>query len=321
MGAGEARVWFRAAMVITGKRRWACLGLAAVLGSVNLDASGGVAAVDDSGLNVQLAQPARRIVTLAPHLTELVFAAGAGGAIVGADAYSDYPAAARAITRIGDAHALDLERIVALRPDLIVAWSSGSPQRQLARLRALGLSVFQNEPRDLDAIAGAIERLGVLAGTEAVAREHAADFRRELARIRADYGHAPLLRVFYQVADRPLVTVSGRHLIADALRACSAINVFGADRHWLPRPSREAVLLADPDAIVVADVPGGADALAPWRRWASLRAVRTQRLLTVDPSTLHRASPRMLVGVESLCLQLHANSSAATVRGVARNPL
>lgn len=273
-----------------------------------------VAAIDDSGRSVRLEQPARRIVALAPHLTELLFEAGAGGAIVGAAAYSDHPPAARSIPRIGDAHALDLERIVALRPDLVVAWTSGSPQRQLARLRALGLAVFQNEPQDLDAIASTIERLGVLAGTSALAQARAAAFRRDLARIRAAHGGEPPVRVFYQVADRPLLTISSGHVIADALRVCGAVNVFASNRHWLPRPSREAVLLADPDAIVAAAIPDGPDALAGWRRWTTLRAVGSGRLFTVDPSSLHRATPRILQGIELLCRHMRAARAGSATR-------
>ncbi len=293
--------------------RWARL---VALSALALGSTGTAAleVVDDSGHSVRLAQPARRIVALTPHLTELLFAAGAGDAIVGAAAFSDQPRAARSIPRIGDARALDLERIVALQPDLVVAWASGSPQRQLARLRALGLTVFENEPRDLDAIASAIERLGGLAGTSTVARAKAADFRRELARIRASYGdHAPV-RVFYQVADRPLVTVSSRHIIVDALRVCGAVNVFAQARNWLPRPSREAVLLADPDAIVVAAGGAESDPLAAWKAWSGLRAVAAGRLFVVDPNVLHRATPRILEGVEALCKQVAATAHARVER-------
>ncbi|MGH8666870.1 MAG: helical backbone metal receptor [Burkholderiales bacterium] len=304
-----------ARLVVLGVPALLALGVLALLalGALSLVAPGAVAAVeaiDDSGRTVRLAQPARRIVALAPHVTELLFAAGAGGAIVGAAAYSDHPRAAQFIPRIGDAHALDLERIVALRPDLIVAWTSGSPQRQLARLRALGLDVFQNEPRNLEAIANTIERLGILAGSSAVAHKRAADFRRDLARIRAAHGGEPPVRVFYQVADRPLVTISTEHIIADALRVCGAVNVFASDRHWLPRPSREAVVLADPDAIVAAAIPDGADALAGWRRWTTLRAVGSGRLFTIDPSSLHRATPRILQGIELLCRHMRAARAA-----------
>lgn len=260
-----------------------------------------VEVVDDSGRTVRLVQPARRIVALAPHLTELLFEAGAGAAVVGAAEYSDYPPAARAIPRIGDARALDLERVMALRPHLIVAWTSGTPQRQLARLRALGHAVFENEPSGFEAIASAIERLGILAGTPAEARARAARFRAELARLRSAYaGRAPV-RTFYQVADRPLVTVSAGHVIADALALCGAVNVFAQHRQWLPQPSREAVLLANPAAIVVAADASRPAALTPWRRWRGVRAVADGRLYTVDPDLLHRATPRILSGIETLC--------------------
>jgi iron complex transport system substrate-binding protein len=279
-----------------------------LLGFVAAPASAGVEVIDDAGRTVRLAGPAERIVTLAPHLTELLFEAGAGAGVVGAAAFSDYPPQARAIARIGDARALDLERIVALRPDLVVAWASGSPQRQLDRLQALGHTVFVNEPGELDAIASAIERLGILAGTAAVARMRAADFRRELARIRAAAHRGQRVRVFYQVAERPLVTVSDRHVIADALAGCGAVSVFAGARDWLPRPSREAVLLADPDAIVVAADPQEPGALGAWKRWKGLRAVRAGHLYVVDPSLLHRATPRVLDGLAALCRHVAASA-------------
>jgi len=272
-------------------------------------AGAAVEALDDTGRLVRLAEPARRIVALAPHLSELLFDAGAGAALVGTPAFSDYPEAAKTISRIGDARALDLERIVALRPDLVVAWASGSPKRQVERLGALGLPVFYSETPDLDAIAGTLERLGRLAGTAAAAGQRAQRFRRDLAELRAQHAGRASLRVFYQVAAQPLVTVSTRHVIADALAVCGARSIFAAHRDWLPRPSREAVLLADPDAIVVAAADDREARLAQWRHWDALRAVAAGRLYIVDPSTLHRATPRILEGVAKLCGHI------ATARG------
>lgn len=270
-------------------------------------ASGGYVTVDDTGRTVSLTAPARRIVALAPHLTELLYAAGAGGAIVGAAAYSDYPPAARAIPRVGDARSLDLERIVASRPDLIVAWASGSPRRQVARLEALGYRVFLQEATTLEAIAAGIERLGLLAGTARQAGERADAYRSALDRLRAGYAGAEPVRVFYQVNERPLLTVTRRHVIADALALCGAVSVLAGHPGWLPRPSREAVLLADPEAIVAA----GASAddrtvLASWQRWRSLAAVRNDALIVVDPDLLHRATPRILTGVAQLCRDIAA---------------
>jgi iron complex transport system substrate-binding protein len=288
-------------MALSCKSRLIGQALAGVLAVMPIAAPATVEAIDDSGRRIRLAQPAQRIVALAPHLTELLFEAGAGPAIVGAAEFSDYPPAARSIPRVGDARALDLERIVALQPDLIVAWASGTPSRQVQRLRALGHALFLQEPADLDAIGAAIERLGVLSGTAALARQRADAFGRGLARIRAAHERGAPVRVFYQVAEWPLITVSSRHVIADALRTCGADNVFAAARDWLPRPTREAVLLADPDAIVVAASPADSDPLLPWRRWVHLRAVRSGHLYTVDPSLLHRATPRILQGIEVLC--------------------
>jgi iron complex transport system substrate-binding protein len=270
-------------------------------------ASGGYSAVDDTGRTVRLTQPARRIVALAPHLTELLFAAGAGAAVVGAAAFSDYPPAARAIPRVGDARSLDLERIVASRPDLIVAWASGSPWRQLARLQALGYPVFLHEATSLEAIASGIERLGVLAGTAQQAAERAGAYRSELARVHARYAGSEPVRVFYQVNERPLLTVTRRHVITDALQLCGAVNVFANHPSWLPRPSREAVLLADPDAVVVAGATAAdRDAVASWRQWRSLAAVRNGALIFVNPDLLHRATPRIVTGVAQLCRDIAA---------------
>jgi iron complex transport system substrate-binding protein len=264
-----------------------------------------VAVTDDAGRTVRLAQPAHRIVALSPHLTELLFEAGAGQAIAGTVAYSDHPQAARAIPRVGDARALDLERIVTLRPDLVIAWLSGSPRRQVARLEALGIAVFYSETPDLDGIASTLERFGRLTGTDAAASARAQRFRHELAALRARHAGDVPLRVFYQVAAQPLVTVSTRHVIAAALAVCGARSVFSAHRDWLPRPTREAVLLSDPDAVVAAAGAGeGAAALAQWQRWPGLRAVAAGRLYTVDPDLLHRPTPRILAGVAGLCSQL-----------------
>jgi iron complex transport system substrate-binding protein len=278
-----------------------------VLSVATMPALAAVQVIDDSGARVGLSQPARRIVSLAPHLTELLFEAGAGGRIVGAAAHSDFPQEARTIPRIGDARALDLERIVALRPELIVAWSSGSPRRQLERLQALGLAVFRNEPASLDGIAVTLERLGTLAGTTPTAHAQAARFRMRLAQLRAVNVHARPISVFYQVWERPLLTVSSKHVIDDALRSCGARNVFARHGTLIPRPSREAVLLSDPEAIIVADPSGNEGAaLESWQRWRHLRAVKRGNLFTIDPNLMHRHTSRILDGVALLCAHVRS---------------
>lgn len=257
---------------------------------------------DDSGLQVELATPARRIVSLAPHITELLFAAGAGGALVGVSEFSDAPVAARSLPRIGGGGGLDLERIVALQPDLIVAWQSGNPAFQVQRLRELGFAVFVSEPRELGAIPATIARLAHLAGTEAAAHAAITDFTRRLDGLRERYrGRAPV-RVFYQVWDRPLMTVGGRHLVSAVMHLCGGSNIFADLPQLAPQVGIEAVLQRDPQAIVVAAAGDEAGRLlALWRQWPQLPAVRHGQLHAIDRELLVRHTPRILDGAERLC--------------------
>ena len=259
-----------------------------------------------------LPAPARRIVSIAPHLTELLFAAGAGDRVVAVSAYSDFPPAANALPRVGDAVLLDLERIVALQPDLVVVWANGSSPQQLQRLRAAGLPVFSSAARDLAHIASTLRTLGRLAGTEAVADQRAASFERSLIDLRQRYaGRAPL-SVFYQIWHAPLMTVNGRHPISEALSICGARNVFADLVPLVPQVDAEAVVAARPEVIVTGRVPGGqGDRLDGWRAMASLRGVA---FLTVDADRLHRATDRMADGVRDLCEGLQAVRDGRTAR-------
>jgi len=259
---------------------------------------------DDGGQPVTLAGPARRIVSLAPYITELLFAAGAGNAVIGVSEFSDYPAAARRIPRIGGGGGLDLERILALRPDLVVAWQSGNPAGQVQRLRELGLAVFVSEPRSLTGIPYTISRLARLAGTEADAQTVTDGFNRRLAALRDRYRGRARVRVYYQVWDQPLMTVNGKHLISDVIRLCGGSNVFAGLPELAPHISIEAVLQRDPQVIIVA---AGRDEagrqLAPWRRWSRLAAVSRGQLYEIERDLLVRHTPRILDGAERLCRQ------------------
>lgn len=262
---------------------------------------------DDLGMRVVLQQPARRIVSLAPHLTELLFAAGAGDRVVGVGAYSDHPPAAKVLPRVGDSAMLDLERIVALQPDLLVVWQDGNAPQQLQRLATLGIPVYASRLGRLADIAATLRRFGTLAGTEVAAQARAASFEQALQALRERYSGRRALRVFYQIWHRPLLTVNDRHLISEALRLCGARNVFGGLAALTPTVDAEAVLAQDPDAIVTGSVdPRGPDNLDLWRGFPRLRATRRHALLTVDPDTLHRSSDRIVDGVRELCEKLDA---------------
>jgi iron complex transport system substrate-binding protein len=263
-----------------------------------------VQAVDDAGTTVTLAAPALRIVSLAPHATELLYAAGAGERVVGVLATSDWPPEVAGKPRVGDSRALDLERIVALAPDLVVTWPFAAPA-QVGPLVARGVPVFIANPATIDGIAVDLERLGTLAGTLPIATARAAELRARLARLQARYAGARTVRVFYEIWNAPLYTIGGDHLISQALRVCGGENVFAALTLPAPGVSVEAVLAAQPQAILA-----GADGavrpawLDDWKRWPMLPAVARGNLYTVDANLLHRAGPRFVDGVEMLCATL-----------------
>jgi iron complex transport system substrate-binding protein len=277
----------------------------AVLGGAfalaNAAVAAGITITDDAGETVRLATPARRIVTLAPNATELVFAAGAGHRVVGTVDTSNFPPAARTLPRVGDVHAIDLERIVALAPDLIVTWPYTTPA-QVTLLRARGIAVFTVDPTSIGGIATDLERLGTLAGTSSDANASAAAFRSRIASLGREYAERRRLRVFYEIWDPPLYSIGGRHLISEAIALCGGENVFATLSLPAPEVSVEAVLAARPD-VIVAGADGGVRPpwLDRWRRWPELPAARKGHLYVVDANLLHRDGPRFAEGVAALC--------------------
>jgi len=257
---------------------------------------------DDAGRSVTLEKPARRIISLAPHVTEQLFAIGAGERIVGAVDYSDYPEAAKELPRVGGYSRLDMERIFALRPDLIVGWKSGNDARQLERLQQLGLKVFLSEPRHLDDIANDMERLGKLSGVPKAASAAADKFRNSIEVLRKEHQAAKRLRVFYQIWNRPLMTVNGKHLISDVISLCGGNNVFAYIDNLTPSVSEEAVLTANPQVIIVSGMGSERpEWLDDWRRWPQLTAVKNKQLYVIPPDIIQRATPRLLQGAERMC--------------------
>lgn len=274
-----------------------------------------VAVQDDYGNAVRLARPAERIVSLSPHLTELLFAAGAGARVVGALEHSDFPAAAKALPRIGSEAGIDVEALLALRPDLVVAWPNVGSARTVDRIEQLGTPVFRSEPRALDDIARTLERLGALAGTSAVAQREARAFRARVSKLEKKYAGRPRVRVFYQVWDRPLLTVNGEHVISKVMRLCGGENVFAGLPLLAPEIDREAVLRANPDVIVASGPAGIRPAwLDDWRAFSGLAAAARGHLFAIPPDLIQRHTPRILEGAEALCALLEQVRSAPTGR-------
>lgn len=266
-----------------------------------------VRAVDDTGATVVLPSAAKRVISLGPHLTELTFAAGGGDAVVGVIRYSDFPAAARALPLVGDAHAIDFERIVQLKPDLVLVWGSGLNERHKARLRSLGLTVYESEIRRAQGIPDTLRRLGTLLGhpdsAEAAARRFESDWR---ALVQAHAGKPPV-RVFWQLWHEPLMTINREHLIDEALRACGAANVFASLPLLTPSVSWEAAVAADPQLIATSgraeDAKGD---FAGWQRFARVNAVQRGRFASIDGDLIGRMGPRFVDGVQALCRAVDA---------------
>jgi iron complex transport system substrate-binding protein len=257
---------------------------------------------DDYGNEIKLEKPAGRIVSLAPHLTELLYDAGAGAKLVGAAEYSDYPEAAKALPRVANNASVNLEALLALQPDLVVAWPSVGTGKAIERIAELGVPVFRSEPRELEDIAATLERLGALAGTSAQADRAAAAFRARAADLRRRYSDRPRVRVFYEIWDRPLQTVNGEHLISKVIRLCGGENVFASLPLIAPEIDREAVLRANPEVIVGSGSDGTRpDWLDKWKAFPGLLAAAKGQLYTLPADLIQRHTPRVLDGAERLC--------------------
>jgi iron complex transport system substrate-binding protein len=258
---------------------------------------------DDSGRTVSVGPAPLRIVSLAPGATEMLFAAGAGAQLIATVEYSDEPPAARAIPRIGDVAAVDLERLVALHPDVVIAWPAGSNPAQRAKIARLNIPIYEQQVGRLADLADSLRRLGVLTGTTAAAARAAHDIDARLATLRASYGkNAAHPSVLLQVWNRPIYTVGGRHLMSDALEVCGARNLFADLPEAGPVVDTEAVIARDPDIIVAAAPPGeGAAWLADWRSFGSMKAVREQHLVVFEDQALSRLGPSVIGATEGLC--------------------
>ncbi len=248
------------------------------------------------------AEAAPRIISLSPHVTELLFAAGAGNRIVGVDDSSDYPAAVAGIARVGEPAALDVEGLLKLKPTLVVLWDSGTPASRKAELERLKLRLYVTDQHHLDDIGATLMEFGRLAGTLPVAAAAARRYQIELAQLRSRYAARPRLRVFYQVWDRPLYTLSGAHVVSEVLSLCGGDNVFAELSTLAPAVDKEAVLARNPEVILIAATGAeGARQTLEWSRFSNLQAVRSHHVFTVDPSLVGRMAPRILEGVREVC--------------------
>ena len=259
-------------------------------------------ASDDRGVTISLKQPAQRIVSLAPHLAEIAFAAGAGAKLAGVSSFSRHPAEVERLPVAASHGRVDIERLIALRPDLVLAWQSGNSPLQIGRLERLGVRVFVTETRTLADIPRIVRLVGTLAGSADLAEARARRFENEITDLRERYAGERRVAVFLEIWHTPMLTVNGAHLISDALRLCGGRNVFAAARTLTPLVSREQILDARPEAIVTGGF--GSEVLQAWRGLESVSAVRNRRIYAVDPDLLYGQGPHLLEGVRALCERL-----------------
>jgi iron complex transport system substrate-binding protein len=295
-------------------KRSALLRILCVFGiffSLQSTAVGAINLKQADGSWLTLDAPAQRIITLSPHLTELIYAAGAGGLLVSTVEYSEYPQAARQIPRVGDAFRLDIERILALDVDLVIAWDSGNPQKAMQQLRTLNVPVWSVEIREPVEIANVLEAMGDATGNTGPAGQKADAFRLRLNDLGRQYRQATPLDYFYQVGSKPLFTINAEHLISKGLSLCGGRNIFVDQPGLAFQVGHEAVIVADPDIMFAPHSGNDADPLAAWRDWQSMKAVRQGALYLLPADSISQATPRFLDSLELACKLMHQSRESA----------
>jgi iron complex transport system substrate-binding protein len=295
--------WNAASFAATPHRRLSAFICGLIAFCVTASTAAPISLTDDAGRKVELRAPAKRIVTLAPFLTELAFSAGAGDRVVGVSAHSDYPPEARKLPEVGSAAAFSIEGIAALQPDLALVWKDSVRPEDLQRLASFGIGAFVAQARTLDDVPRLLEALGRLTGGNA--SDAAAGYRSRLARLRERHARSPRLRAFVEIWHRPLTTLAGAHWINEALELCGADNAFRDLPGIAPLVSWEDVYARDPDVIVGAgSAKSATEFRGNWRARSTLGAVKFDRLVFLDADTIQRPTLRLAEGVAQLCAGL-----------------
>jgi iron complex transport system substrate-binding protein len=273
---------------------------------------------DGRGVTLRLAAPAQRIIAIAPHLTEIAYAAGAGTKLVAVSAFSDYPPEALRLPRVGDGARVDIERILQLKPDLVLAWKSGNQSSDIARLEQFGIPVWVSEASRLADVSRLLRGVAQLAGVRDAGAQAAFEFEREVEALRARYGRAQPaqneLRVFYEIWSEPLITVNRDHLISEIIALCGGHNVFGDIASLTPSVTQEALIAARPHIVLGGGSAGGEAAfLARWRA-TPVKTLRALPVAYVAPDQMQRATPRIVGGIRAVCVQLEPHAARAQGR-------
>ncbi|MCP3852350.1 MAG: cobalamin-binding protein [Gammaproteobacteria bacterium] len=262
-----------------------------------------ISVIDDIGQTIVLNQPAQRVISLSPGLTELIDASGGLDKLKGVVTYSDFPPEAKQIAQVGSYNSLDIEQILVLKPDLIIAWKSGNPVHQVEQLKKLGLTVYTSEPKNFMDIPITIKAFGELMGTETIAEQNAASFIKQFKQLKLKYHtNKKPKKTFIQIWDNPVMSVNEKHLISKVITLCGGENIFSQTKGLTITPSVESILELDPEIIIAT---GMADTskkwLERWQQWGFLSAVKNEHLYATNPDHLVRHTPRILQGIEAVC--------------------
>ena len=290
LGKKHAAFWFAAVTVLAATQTFAT-----------------VTAIDALQRTVVLDQPAQRLVTLAPYLAELAFASGSGDLVVGTVEYSDYPITAQRIPRIGNSNLINYEAVIALQPDLVLVWQTGNGVDVMEKLVALQLPFYVSEPGELDDIANELVQIGQLTGRLTEGKRSADNFTTELENLRGQFQNRERISVFYELWHEPMQTLNRNHIVSDVIQLCGGQNIFAAAKAIAPVVGIEAILAANPQAIIVSGIGmEKPDWMSTWQNWPTLQAVRKQHIYFVPADLLQRHTPRILEGARQLCDNLEA---------------
>jgi len=284
------------------------LALTIVFGLICNNAFASITVTDFTGQELHFKQAASRIISLAPNITETLFALGAGKSVVAVSSSSNYPTAATKLPVVASNSQLDLEKIIKLKPDLVIAWMQGNPTKALEKLQSLGVRIFFVKITELQDVAKLYIKLGKVTGRVRIAKKLAMDYNNSLLKLKKNYQHKKNLQVFYEIWQQPIFTIGKTSLISKAIHLCGGSNSFNVIAQQAAEVSLAAVLKKNPDVIISGY--GKVHWKSYWLKWRELKAVQNQQLYYINPDLLQRNGPRLLDGINKLCRYINSARQA-----------
>jgi iron complex transport system substrate-binding protein len=264
--------------------------------------------IDQVGRKVVVPDDPQRVISLAPSITEIIYDLGEEKRLQGVTKYSDYPAQAKALPKVGTYVHLDLERIVALKPDLCISTKDGNPKHVIEKISRLGIPVYAINPRSLEQTMDTITQIGSLLNAQEAAARLVSGMQQRITRVQslvAQVNNRP--RVFFQIDAEPLVSAGNNTFIHELIELAGGINTAAGNDPY-PRYSWEDILVLQPDIVIISSMAGGLDSedlLGIWKKWSQLKAVLNEQVFVVDAGMFDRTTPRLVAGLETIAEIIH----------------